>query len=93
MVGRSKARSRPQRSWHQSCSNCRRAAAITFNLVPPAHVVPQILEGMLVAIEGGLRLPLVYKTSAYDSLDSLELMSGLVVTRRRPSIPFAGGDR
>jgi len=55
-------------------------------------MVPQILEGMLVAIEGGLRLPLVYNTSAYDSLDSLELMSGLVVTRR-PSIPFAGGDR
>ena len=49
-----------------------------INLVTPEHVVPQILEGLLIAVEGGLRLPLVYNTSAYDSLDSLELMSGLV---------------
>ncbi|MFQ5818264.1 MAG: radical SAM protein, partial [Terriglobia bacterium] len=30
------------------------------------------------AIERGLRLPLVYNTSAYDSLDSIELMDGVV---------------
>jgi len=48
-----------------------------INLVTPEHVVPQILEGLLLAIEGGLRLPLVYNTSAYDSLDSLELMHGV----------------
>jgi len=49
-----------------------------INLVTPEHVVPQILEGLLIAVEGGLRLPLVYNTSAYDSLDSLELMDGVV---------------
>src|ERR687888_1718670 len=49
-----------------------------INLVTPEHVVPQILEALLIAFEGGLRLPLVYNTSAYDSLDSLELMNGLV---------------
>ena len=49
-----------------------------INFVTPEHVVPQILEGLLLAVEGGLRLPLVYNTSAYDSLDSLELMDGLV---------------
>src|SRR5437667_5094568 len=49
-----------------------------INLVTPEHVVPQILEGLLIAVEGGLGLPLVYNTSAYDSLDSLELMSGVV---------------
>jgi putative pyruvate formate lyase activating enzyme len=48
-----------------------------INLVTPEHVVPQILEGLLIAVEGGLRLPLVYNTSAYDSLDSLELMDGI----------------
>jgi putative pyruvate formate lyase activating enzyme len=47
-------------------------------LVTPEHVVPQILEGLLIAVERGLRLPLVYNTSAYDSLDSLELMDGAV---------------
>jgi len=49
-----------------------------INLVTPEHVAPQILEALLIAVEGGLRLPLVYNTGAYDSLDSLELMDGLV---------------
>jgi putative pyruvate formate lyase activating enzyme len=49
-----------------------------INLVTPEHVVPQILEGLMIAVEGGLGLPLVYNTSAYDSLDSLELMDGVV---------------
>jgi putative pyruvate formate lyase activating enzyme len=41
-------------------------------------VVPQILEALLVAIEDGLRLPIVYNTSAYDSLHSIQLMDGVV---------------
>ena len=44
----------------------------------PEHVVPQILEALPYALEGGLRLPIVYNTSAYDSLDSLQLMDGIV---------------
>ncbi len=49
-----------------------------INFVTPEHVVPQILEALPIAIERGLRLPLVYNTSAYDSLDSIELMDGVV---------------
>ncbi len=49
-----------------------------INLVTPEHVVPQILEALLLAVEGGLRLPLVYNTSAYDSLESLRLLDGVV---------------
>jgi putative pyruvate formate lyase activating enzyme len=49
-----------------------------INLVTPEHVVPQILEGLLIAVEDGLRLPLVYNTSAYDSLYSLELVDSVV---------------
>jgi putative pyruvate formate lyase activating enzyme len=49
-----------------------------INLVTPEHVVPQILEALFLAVERGLRLPLVYNTSAYDSLDSLALMDGIV---------------
>ena len=48
------------------------------NFVTPEHVVPQILEALPLAIEGGLRLPLVYNTSAYDSLDSLRLLDGVM---------------
>ncbi|HEX6383530.1 MAG TPA: radical SAM protein [Anaerolineae bacterium] len=49
-----------------------------INFVTPEHVVPQLLEALLLAVERGLRLPIVYNTSAYDSLDSLHLMEGIV---------------
>jgi putative pyruvate formate lyase activating enzyme len=49
-----------------------------INFVTPEHVVPQILEALPLAIEAGLRLPIVYNTSSYDSLDSLALMDGIV---------------
>jgi putative pyruvate formate lyase activating enzyme len=49
-----------------------------INWVTPEHVVPQILEAVPLAIDGGLRLPIVYNTSAYDSHDSLRLMEGIV---------------
>src|SRR6516225_3614976 len=49
-----------------------------INFVTPEHVVPQILEALPPAVEGGLRLPLVYNTSAYDSPHSIRLMEGVV---------------
>ncbi len=49
-----------------------------INFVTPEHVVPQILEALVLAAQGGLRLPIVYNTSAYDSAESLELMDGVV---------------
>jgi putative pyruvate formate lyase activating enzyme len=49
-----------------------------INFVTPEHVVPQILEALIIAVADGLRLPLVYNTSAYDSLESLRLLDGVV---------------
>ena len=49
-----------------------------INFVTPEHVVPQLLEALPNAIDRGLKLPIVYNTSAYDSLESLELMEGIV---------------
>ncbi len=49
-----------------------------INFVTPEHVAPQIVEALPFAIEGGLRLPLVYNTSGYDSMESLALLDGLV---------------
>ena len=54
------------------------AGCHNINFVTPEHVVPQILEALVLAVERGLRLPLVYNTSAYDSLESIRLMDGLV---------------
>jgi putative pyruvate formate lyase activating enzyme len=49
-----------------------------INLVTPEHVAPQIVQALPFAIEEGLRLPLVYNTSAYDCMESLALLDGLV---------------
>ena len=49
-----------------------------INFVTPEHVVPQMLEGLYLAIGRGLHLPVVYNTSAYDSMESLELLDGVV---------------
>jgi putative pyruvate formate lyase activating enzyme len=49
-----------------------------INLVTPEHVVPQVVLSVLHARELGLRLPIVYNTSSFDSLESLRLLDGLV---------------
>ena len=49
-----------------------------LNLVTPSHVVWQILEALLIAVERGFKLPIVYNTSSYDSLQSLRLLDGVV---------------
>ena len=54
------------------------AGCHNINLVTPEHVAPHIVEALAAAISDGLRIPLVYNTSAYDGLSSLRLMDGLV---------------
>ncbi|MCB0550394.1 MAG: hypothetical protein KDD19_22685 [Phaeodactylibacter sp.] len=49
-----------------------------INWVTPEHIVPQLLEALPYAIEGGLHLPIVYNTSAFDALESLQLLDGIV---------------
>ncbi len=49
-----------------------------INLVSPTHVTSPFLEALLIAVEAGLCLPLVWNTGGYDSLEALALMDGLV---------------
>lgn len=49
-----------------------------INLVSPTHVIPQILDAVVVAAQRGLTLPLVYNTGGYDSLNMLALLDGVV---------------
>lgn len=55
-----------------------RRGAHNINFVTPSHVVPQILEALPLAIADGLNLPLVYNTSAYDSVETLRLLDGVI---------------
>jgi len=49
-----------------------------INLITPEHVVPQVILSILHARELGLKVPIIYNTSAFDSLASIELLDGLV---------------
>jgi len=54
------------------------AGCHNVNFVTPEHVVPQVLEAVAIAADCGLRLPLVYNTSSYDSPESLRWMEGVI---------------
>jgi putative pyruvate formate lyase activating enzyme len=49
-----------------------------INLVTPSHFVPQIVRAVLEAVPMGLRLPLVYNTSSYDSTSTLRDLDGII---------------
>jgi len=49
-----------------------------INFVTPEHVVPQVIEAIYYAVDRGFKLPIVYNTSSYDSVKSIELLDGLV---------------
>jgi len=49
-----------------------------INFVTPSHVVPQILAAVQIAAEKGLILPLIYNTSAYDAVDTLQILEGVI---------------
>ncbi|OHC03356.1 MAG: radical SAM protein, partial [Planctomycetes bacterium RIFCSPHIGHO2_12_39_6] len=48
-----------------------------INFVTPTHVVPQILEALPIAVEMGLKIPLVYNTGGYDIIETLMIIEGI----------------
>jgi putative pyruvate formate lyase activating enzyme len=49
-----------------------------INFVSPTHFAPQLARAILIAAERGLRLPIVYNTNAYDSVEVLRLLDRVV---------------
>ena len=49
-----------------------------INFVSPTHFAPQMTRSILLAAQAGLRLPIVYNTNAYDSVEVLRLLEGIV---------------
>jgi len=49
-----------------------------INLVTPTSHVPAIVKSLSIAREQGLKLPLVYNTNTYDSIEVLKLLNGIV---------------
>src|SRR6201990_1620215 len=55
-----------------------RTGCHNINFVSPTHFAPQMARAILIAAEQGLRLPIVYNTNAYDSVEVLKLLYALV---------------
>jgi putative pyruvate formate lyase activating enzyme len=49
-----------------------------INFVSPSHFVPQLLRAVVEAVPRGLRVPLVYNSSGYDSVSSLKKLDGVI---------------
>src|ERR1043165_8965749 len=49
-----------------------------INFVSPTHFVPQMARSIFLAAREGLHLPVVYNTNAYDSVEVLRLLDGIV---------------
>lgn len=49
-----------------------------INLVSPTHFVPQIVEALIISIEKGLEIPIVYNCGGYESVETLKLLEDIV---------------
>ncbi|MFQ5952413.1 MAG: radical SAM protein [Candidatus Omnitrophota bacterium] len=51
--------------------------AHNINFVTPTHVIAQITEALILAVERGLKLPLVYNSGGYDKFTTLKEVDGV----------------
>ena len=62
-----------------------------IGFVSPTHFAPQMARAILIAAEQGLKLPIVYNTNAYDSVEVLKLLDG-IVDIYLPDLKYADSD-
>jgi putative pyruvate formate lyase activating enzyme len=60
-----------------------------INLVTPTHYTPNLVKAVAIAARKGLRLPVVYNCSGYESVETLELLDG-IVDIYMPDIKYGG---
>lgn len=62
-----------------------------IGFVSPTHFVPQMARAILIAAQNGLNIPIVYNTNAYDSVEVLKLLDGIVDVYL-PDLKYADND-
>ncbi|MBU4345785.1 MAG: radical SAM protein [Candidatus Omnitrophica bacterium] len=62
-----------------------------INFVTPTHVMPQILQALIIAIPKGLKIPLVYNTGGYELAQVIKLLDG-IVDIYMPDMRYADND-
>ena len=60
------------------CLELQNLGAENINLVTPTHYIPLIKEGLILAKNSGLKIPIIYNTSSYENIESLKLLEGLI---------------
>ena len=60
------------------CLELQDRGATNINLVTPTHFVPLIIDGIKMAKRRGLRIPIVYNSSGYESVDTIKMLEGIV---------------
>lgn len=60
------------------CLDLQKAGAENINLVTPSHHIPLLAEYLTAARDSGLAIPICWNSSGYESVESLELLRGLV---------------
>lgn len=60
------------------CLNLQKQGANNINLVTPTHFVPLIIEGLKLAKEKGLTIPIVYNTSSYETKETIKMLDGII---------------
>lgn len=60
------------------CLELQKKGALNINLVTPSHYIDKIREGLILAKEKGLKIPVVYNTGSYDSVESLKMLEGII---------------
>lgn len=60
------------------CLKLQESGAYNINLVTGTHFIPLIKDGLLLAKEKGLKIPVVYNTSSYENVEALKILEGLV---------------
>jgi len=56
------------------CAALRDKGAANINIVTGSHAIPSIIEGITAARRAGVRLPVLWNSSAYESPKALELL-------------------
>lgn len=62
----------------ETCLDLQNKGATNINLVTPTHYVPLIIEGIKLARKNGLKIPIVYNSSGYETVETIKMLKDIV---------------
>ena len=60
------------------CLDLQNSDLYNINLVTPTMFVPKIIDGIKLARDKGLKIPIIYNTSSYENVDTIRMLEGYV---------------